>query len=123
MQTSPPGLVLDTVLLSIFLCETFGVAQTNASNAAFLISLCVMLTPFVEWFVFRQRPENTAFIAAVASLCGVLWLQESINPDRLAGRSADCRRLNVDRSPTLSQNTWNQSCYSHCRCPGGLHQP
>lgn len=73
-QATGPGLVLGAVLLAIFLCETYGVAHTTASNAAFLISLCVVLTPFVEWLLFRKRPENTAFIAAGVSLCGALLL-------------------------------------------------
>ena len=36
------GLPLGGLMLCIFLCETFGVAHTQASNAAFLISLCVV---------------------------------------------------------------------------------
>nr|WP_212813489.1 EamA family transporter [Erwinia rhapontici] len=49
-------------------------ALTSASNAAFLISLCVVLTPFVEWLMFRQRPEISVFIAAAVSLCGAMLL-------------------------------------------------
>ena len=33
-----PGLPLGLILLGIFVCETYGVAQTGASNAAFLIA-------------------------------------------------------------------------------------
>lgn len=69
-----PGLILGTVLAAIFLCETLGVAHTRASHAAFLISLCVVLTPFVEWVTFGQRPEPTVFAAALLSLCGALML-------------------------------------------------
>ena len=36
------------VLLGIFLAETFGVQITSASNAAFLISLCVVMTPLAR---------------------------------------------------------------------------
>lgn len=78
-QAAPPGLALGAVLLTIFLCETYGVAHTTASNAAFLISLCVVLTPFVEWLVFRTRPESTAFIAAGISLCGALLLTGNLS--------------------------------------------
>lgn len=73
-QAVPPGIALGIVLFTIFLCETYGVAHTSASNAAFLISLCVVLTPFVEWLMFRQRPENDIFIAAALSLFGALLL-------------------------------------------------
>ena len=37
--------LLGANLLAIFVCETFGVSLTTASNAAFLISLCVAFTP------------------------------------------------------------------------------
>ena len=84
-QAVPPGLLLGSVLLAIFLCETYGVAHTTASNAAFLISLCVVITPFVEWLVFRRRPENTAFIAAGVSLCGALLLTGNLAIDMKPG--------------------------------------
>ncbi|MNT40643.1 EamA-like transporter family protein [compost metagenome] len=50
------GGLLGANLLAIFLCETFGVSLTLASNAAFLISLCVAITPFVEWWLLGRRP-------------------------------------------------------------------
>lgn len=68
-----PGLPLGVVMLGIFLCETFGVMLTSASNAAFLISLCVVFTPFVEWAMWRTRPSNMLFGACALSLLGV-WL-------------------------------------------------
>ncbi|WP_417780529.1 DMT family transporter [Stutzerimonas xanthomarina] len=68
-----PGLPLGGVMLGIFLCETWGVMLTTASNAAFLISLCVVFTPFVEWGMLRQRPSNLLFAACALSLVGV-WL-------------------------------------------------
>jgi drug/metabolite transporter (DMT)-like permease len=67
------GLPLGLILLAIFICETFGVALTQASNAAFLISLCVVFTPFVEWLVMAQRPKASAFVVAFISLSGT-WL-------------------------------------------------
>lgn len=67
------GLPLGLILLAIFICETFGVALTQASNAAFLISLCVVFTPFVEWLVMAQRPKASAFVVAFISLFGT-WL-------------------------------------------------
>lgn len=69
-----PGVVLGTLLLGIFLSETYGVAQTTASNAAFLISLCVVLTPLVEWAVFRRRPTGEAVAIACLSLVGAMML-------------------------------------------------
>ncbi len=57
-------------LLAIFVCETFGVSLTTASNAAFLISLCVAFTPLCEWWLLRERPGRAVLSAAALSLLG-----------------------------------------------------
>ncbi|CAD6545055.1 hypothetical protein LMG27952_04243 [Paraburkholderia hiiakae] len=62
------------LLLGIFLAETFGVSLTNASNAAFLISLCVVLTPLVEWAWLKRAPRPVEWAAAGVSLLGALLL-------------------------------------------------
>lgn len=67
------GLPLGVILLAILLCETFGVALTKASNAAFLISLCVVFTPLIEWLLTARRPAASAFVMAFVSLSGT-WL-------------------------------------------------
>lgn len=68
------GGLLGANLLAIFVCETFGVSLTSASNAAFLISLCVALTPFVEWWLLGQRPARRVFWAAGLSALGAAML-------------------------------------------------
>jgi drug/metabolite transporter (DMT)-like permease len=68
------GLPLGALMLCIFLCETFGVAQTQASNAAFLISLCVVFTPFMEWWLMGRRPTRAIFVFAAISLLGAALL-------------------------------------------------
>ena len=68
-----PGLPLGLAMLAIFLCETYGVQLTTASNAAFLISLCVVLTPLVEWLMLGQRPDARLLPAVGLSLLGT-WL-------------------------------------------------
>ena len=75
------GLPLGALMLGIFLCETFGVAHTQASNAAFLISLCVVFTPFVEWWLLGSRPARAMFVFAGISLLGAALLSGG-----LAGR-------------------------------------
>ena len=74
--TLKTGVPLGLILLAIFVCETYGVSLTLASNAAFLISLCVVFTPFVEWIVLRTRPGVAGFVAAGVSLAGT-WLLTS----------------------------------------------
>lgn len=70
------GIPLGVILLAIFISETYGVSLTLASNAALLISMCVVFTPFVEWIVLRARPSLVSFVAAGVSLLGA-WLLTS----------------------------------------------
>lgn len=62
------------LLLCIFIAETFGVRHTHASNAAFLISLCVVLTPLVEWIWLKRAPRPVEWAAAGASLAGAFLI-------------------------------------------------
>lgn len=62
--------LLGANLLAVFVCETFGVSLTTASNAAFLISLCVAFTPLCEWWLLKERPAGATLAAAALSLLG-----------------------------------------------------
>jgi drug/metabolite transporter (DMT)-like permease len=66
-------LIAGALLLGVFLCETFGIQMTRAANAAFLISVCVVLTPLVEWILLKRRPSRVEWLAVVLSLLGA-WL-------------------------------------------------
>lgn len=68
------GLPLGALMLGIFICETWGLAMTQASNAAFLISLCVVFTPFAEWWLLGRRPERAMWGFAAVSLLGAALL-------------------------------------------------
>lgn len=61
-------------LLAIFVCETFGVSLTTASNAAFLVSLCVAFTPLCAWLLLREKPSASECIATLVSLLGAALL-------------------------------------------------
>ncbi len=77
--TIKAGVPLGLILLAIFVSETYGLSLTLASNAAFLISLFVMFTPFVEWIVLRSRPNVASFVVAGISLIGTWLLTSSIS--------------------------------------------
>ncbi|MGP1681904.1 MAG: DMT family transporter [Giesbergeria sp.] len=62
--------LLGVNLLAIFVCETFGVSLTTASNAAFLISLCVAFTPLCQWWLLGERPSPAVLGACALSLVG-----------------------------------------------------
>lgn len=93
-------LISGALLLGIFLCETFGILMTRAANAAFLISLCVVLTPLVEWMLLARRPSRIEWIAVALSLLGAWMLAGngalSFNPgDALILLAAILRALTV----------------------------
>ncbi|MBN3762197.1 DMT family transporter [Burkholderia sp. Ac-20365] len=67
------------LLLGIFLAETFGISLTSASNAAFLISLCVVLTPLVEWVLLKRRPVPVEWMAVVLSLAGAALVSGGVS--------------------------------------------
>jgi drug/metabolite transporter (DMT)-like permease len=93
-------LIAGILLLGIFLCETFGILMTRAANAAFLISLCVVLTPLVEWLLLKRTPSRIEWSAVALSLLGA-WLLAgdgalSFNPgDALILLAALLRALTV----------------------------
>ncbi|WP_205700291.1 DMT family transporter [Crenobacter intestini] len=68
------ALLLGVNLLAIFACESWGVAQTSAANAAFLVSLCVAFTPLCEWWLLGERPGRHVLLAALVSVLGALLL-------------------------------------------------
>ncbi len=74
-------------LFALFLAETAGVAHTSAGNAAFLISLCLLLTPPVEWVWFGRRPAAKLLMAALVSLLGT-WLLTGLTAGGLNGGDA-----------------------------------
>jgi drug/metabolite transporter (DMT)-like permease len=78
--------LLGANLLAIFVGETVGVTRTSAGNVAFLISLCVALTPLVEWALSGHRPARRVFAAAGLSALGAALLAASSPMDVSIGR-------------------------------------
>ncbi|MGR6833441.1 EamA family transporter [Aliivibrio wodanis] len=83
------------ILFLIFVCETYGIKNTTASNAAFLISLFVVFTPFVEWLVNKNKPTNKLLflsIISIISVIGVLLLT-NVTTDELNINTGDILML------------------------------
>ena len=81
------GAPLGLLLLCIFLLETYGIAHTQASNAALLISLCVVFTPLVEWWLLQRRPSGSLFILSALCVLGVFLIVGKVQVFRQFGDS------------------------------------
>lgn len=85
------------LLLCIFIAETYGVLLTTASRAAFLISLCILMTPLVEALLYRHWPRPILLLFALLSLFGIVLLtQTRPTPESaswLSLNSGDCLML------------------------------
>lgn len=65
------GLILGAILTAIFLAETWGVALTSATNTALIISLCTVLTPFLDFGLRRRLPPGGVILGAAVAILGV----------------------------------------------------
>lgn len=74
------GVKLGAILFVIFALETYGVNYTSASNAALLISLCVLFTPLVDAVLAGRQPDR--------AICGLALLYVS-GAALLTGAGAD----------------------------------
>ena len=70
----PIALPTGFILAAIFFFEVYGVSQTTASNAAFLISLNVIFTLLLETLLGRRKPNRTLVWLCLFSTAGVLML-------------------------------------------------
>lgn len=103
--------LLGMILLAIFQCETWGISLTSATHAAYLISLCVVITPMVEWAMLKKRPTWTVLMWSAVCLVGALLLNPELATkpsthigDALMLLAALLRALMVTSTRSLNQN-------------------
>lgn len=109
-ETMRIGLPLGALLLCVFVLETYGVAHTQAANAALLISLCVVFTPFAEWGLLQRRPMLSVWLFSALSLLGVLLIVGKVSlfqrgGDVLMILAAVARALMVTLTQKLTQQS------------------
>ncbi|MDP9840380.1 drug/metabolite transporter (DMT)-like permease [Neorhizobium huautlense] len=68
------GSMLGAILAAIFIAEIAGLALTSATNAALIISLCTLFTPFLDYGLSRRLPPVTVVVGAVVACIGVSFL-------------------------------------------------
>ncbi|WP_239002823.1 DMT family transporter [Rhodovastum atsumiense] len=68
------GAVLGAILFAIFLAETWGIAFTTATNTALIISLCTVITPFLDFGLAGRLPPLGVILGAGVAIGGVAIL-------------------------------------------------
>ena len=66
-------------LMAVYVCTTYGVMGTTASNAGFLCSLTSIFTPIVAFLWRGQRQEKKLVAAVIVCLLGIMLL--TLNED------------------------------------------
>lgn len=79
IRQQPPGTwkvggILGLLLFLIYGFETVGIVYTSASNAGFLISLCILMVPIVEGVIYKRNPGAAVFGVVLLSLLGTALL-------------------------------------------------
>jgi drug/metabolite transporter (DMT)-like permease len=54
--------------------QQYGLISATVTNTGFLTAIYVVLTPFLYWFIKRQRPTRITWIAVVLAFAGVWGL-------------------------------------------------
>ena len=68
------GVLLGMILAAVFAFETFGIANTSATNAGLIISLTIVFTPILDSVVSGRRLPGRFFLAATIAIGGVALL-------------------------------------------------
>lgn len=66
--------VLGALLAGIFLSLLYGVANTTASAAGFLVSTAVIFVPIIEMFITRRLPQIEIILGVIAVTTGLLLM-------------------------------------------------
>lgn len=79
------GVTLGLVLAAVFVAETYGVANTSATNAGLIISLAIVFTPALDSLVYRRWLPRRFFLAGLIAIAGValLAMGEGLRPPAL----------------------------------------
>jgi drug/metabolite transporter (DMT)-like permease len=68
------GVVFGLFLFAIFTLETYGVVNTSAANAGFIISLFAVMVPLIQSIIYKKRPQITLLVAIFLSVLGTALL-------------------------------------------------
>lgn len=73
-QTVKRGGLLGIFFAGGFLLQTFGLKYTTINNTAFITNFGVIMTPFIYWFISREKVKTTAKISVIIAFVGLYIL-------------------------------------------------
>lgn len=81
-ETLKYSAILGLLLVIVYITATYGVQYTSISNAGFLCSLPVVMTPILAFIFKKQKPEKKLILVVVMALTGIalLTLSEQMKP-------------------------------------------
>ncbi|SHK78819.1 EamA domain-containing membrane protein RarD [Clostridium cavendishii DSM 21758] len=65
------GIILGVFLFAGFAFQTVGLVYTTVSNNAFLTAIYVIIVPFLYWFIHKEKPNFSLFIACILCITGI----------------------------------------------------
>ncbi len=74
LRTIRYALVLAVILFLVFISMTFGLENTTASNAGFLVSLSVIIIPVISFVFLKQKIEKKTIFGVCLALVGIALL-------------------------------------------------
>ena len=75
------GAVMGSMLFLAYAFQTFGLEHTTPGKNAFLTTSYCILVPFLQWGIYRKKPNGYNVLAAVVCIVGVglVSLQENLS--------------------------------------------
>ncbi|MGI6751913.1 MAG: DMT family transporter [Anaerovoracaceae bacterium] len=70
-ETLKYSAMLGTLLVIVYLTATYGVQYTSISNAGFLCSLPVVMTPILAFIFKKEKPEKKLILVLIMAVTGI----------------------------------------------------
>lgn len=86
------GMLLGLVLFIAFYTQTLGLESTTVTRSAFITQLLVLITPLLQFVLFRHVPARKTILGAVVVLIGMFLL--TTGPELLGGISSGNQNAN-----------------------------
>jgi drug/metabolite transporter (DMT)-like permease len=74
LKTVKYAFVLAVILFGVFITMTFGLENTSASNAGFLVSLSVVFIPIISFAFLKQKIEKKVIVGICFAFLGIALL-------------------------------------------------